>query len=126
MLAILFMMESGAGPGDPIYTGRDHDAADRAPGLPAHLATLWNLYQFGLRPIGTEKGFCVSYAPRPFSAASATTAKTESAPRASRTRRDVPGPGPCGEAASLTWSTLSVSLTSRITPLHLWKEPRPR
>ena len=34
-----------------------------APGLPARLATLWNLYKFGLRPIGTEKGLCVGYAP---------------------------------------------------------------
>ena len=59
----IFMVEAGSGPGSPIYTGRDHAAADRALGLPARLATLWNLYQFGLRPIGTEKGLCVSYAP---------------------------------------------------------------
>jgi hypothetical protein len=58
----IFMVEPGSGPGDPIYTGRDHDAADRALGPPARWATLWNLYQFGLRPIGTEKGLCVSYA----------------------------------------------------------------
>src|SRR3989337_584180 len=35
------MVEPGADPGSPLYPGRDHDVADRAPGLPARLATLW-------------------------------------------------------------------------------------